>query len=85
MTAAAVNRVSFGCGHDGTFTYFGQALIGEALEHETSFLHAFEAAVRSIEARETEEGLKPSRPQLFMGGAIGPALERIERHLRENR
>jgi hypothetical protein len=85
MTAAASDRVSFGCGHDGTFTYFGQALIGEALENEMSFHRAFESAARSIENREKKEGQKPSRPQFFIGKAIGPVLERIERHLQENR
>ena len=85
MTAAASNRVSFGCGHDGTFTYFGQALIGEALEKEVSFRLAFEIAVRSIERREREKGYKPSKPQFFMGQAIGAVLDRIERDLQSKR
>jgi hypothetical protein len=85
MTAAASDRVSFGCGHDGTFTYFGQALIGEALEKEGSFYRAFATAVRSIENRELVNGFKPSRPQFFMGKAIGPVLNRIERRLRRRR
>ncbi len=50
-----------------------------------SFHRAFESAVRSIENREKKEGQKPSRPQFFIGKAIGPVLERIERHLQENR
>jgi hypothetical protein len=85
MTAAASDRVSFGCGHDGTFTYFGQALIGEALENEGSFHRAFASAVRSIEIRERKNGFESSNPQFFMGRAIGPVLDRIERRLGANR
>jgi hypothetical protein len=85
MTASAADRTSFGCGHDGTFTYFGSALIGDALEKEFSFPRAFEAAAKSIEKREKKEGLKASKPQIYVGKAIGPVLERIERHLKKER
>jgi hypothetical protein len=81
MTAAAHNRVSFGCGHDGTFTYFGQALIGEALERDTSFARAFRRAEEAIGKREQSEGFKPSRPQFFEGARIGAAIEAAQRRL----
>ena len=81
MTAAAADRVSFGCGHNGTFTYFGQALIGEALEEDTAFRRAFAKAAQSIERRERAEGLKPSKPQIFVGSAIGEVLDGIEQGL----
>jgi hypothetical protein len=81
MTAAAHNRVSFGCGHDGTFTYFGQALVGDALERETSFARAFRRAERSIGQRETSEKRKPSKPQFFQGAKIGAAIDAVQRHL----
>ena len=85
MTASAADRTSFGCGHDGTFTYFGNALIGRAMEKEFSMARAFEIAVRSIEKREKKEGLGPSKPQIRVGLAIGPVLQRIEKHLRKMR
>ncbi len=85
MTASAADRTSFGCGHDGSFTYFGNALIGTAMEKETSMARAFEIAVRWIEKREKEEGLGPSKPQIHVGKAIGPVLQRIEQHLRTQR
>lgn len=81
MTAAAHNRVSFGCGHDGAFTYFGQALIGEALERETSFARAFRGAARAIGKREKEDGFKPSRPQFFQGTKIGAAIDAVQSRL----
>jgi hypothetical protein len=82
MTAAAHNRVSFGCGHDGTFTYFGQALIGDALERDTSFVRAFRRAEKAIRQREKTEGHKPSKPQYFQGPDIGAAIEAVQRRLR---
>lgn len=85
MTASAADRTSFGCGHDGTFTYFGNALIGRAMEKEFSMARAFEIAVRSIEKREKKEGLGPSKPQIRVGLAIGPVLQRIEKYLRTHR
>ncbi|MEE8084783.1 MAG: C13 family peptidase, partial [Alphaproteobacteria bacterium] len=85
MTASAADLTSFGCGHDGTFTYFGNALIGIAMEKEFSMARAFEIAVRSIEKREKKEGLGPSKPQIRVGLAIGPVLQRIEKHLRTHR
>lgn len=81
MTAAAADRTSFGCGHDGKFTYFGNALIGNALEKEFSFARAFAAAAKSIEKREKKEGLKPSKPQISMGKAIIPILQQIDERL----
>ena len=81
MTASASDRVSFGCGHDGTFTYFGKALIGDALENEISFTRAFEIAARSIEKQEKKEGLVPSKPQIHVGKSIGAVLQKIEQHL----
>ncbi len=85
MTASAADRKSFGCGHDGTFTYFGNALIGNAMEKEYSIAAAFGIAVRSIEGREKKEGLKPSKPQIYKGEAIGPVLEKLVHHLRAGR
>ena len=85
MTASAADRTSFGCGHDGTFTYFGNALIGNAMEKEFSFARAFEIAAGSIKEREKKEELKPSKPQIRVGLAIGPVLQRIEKHLQTHR
>lgn len=85
MTASAADRTSFGCGHDGTFTYFGNALIGNAMEKEYSIASAFKIAVQWIEKREKQEGQVPSKPQIHVGKAIGPVLQRIEQHLRAHR
>jgi hypothetical protein len=81
MTASAADRTSFGCGHDGTFTYFGDAYFGHALRDELSFARAFDAASVAIDRRERAEGLTASLPQIFEGARIGPHLGQIERRL----
>lgn len=83
MTAAAADRVSFGCGHDGPFTYFGRALIGEAMQTEFSFHPAFDVAAKAIARRERAEGFTPSRPQFYAGAAIGPVVQGLARRLRD--
>ena len=74
ITASRHDRNSFGCGHDGDFTYFGQAYFGEALHDNYSFTNAFEVARSRIEAREGEESLTPSLPQMAAGDEIKKVL-----------
>ena len=81
MTASAADRTSFGCGHDGTFTYFGDAYFGHALRDDLSFARAFDAASIAIDRRERAEGLTASLPQIFEGERIGAHLGEIERRL----
>ncbi len=66
-TAAASDRKSFGCSHDRDFTYFGEALLRDQLREEYSFPVAFFAATSAIGIRESEEGLKGSQPQTYIG------------------
>lgn len=81
MTASAADRTSFGCGHDGDYTYFGDAYFGHALREDLSFARAFEAASALIDKRERAEGLTASRPQIHEGAQIGAHLRDIERRL----
>lgn len=78
MTASAADKTSFGCGHDGPFTYFGEAFFGRALREELSFSSAFRKAKARIEQRERAEGLTPSEPQLHEGAKILERLRTIE-------
>jgi hypothetical protein len=82
MTSARSDRSSFGCGHDGAFTYFGAAFIGTELPKDLSFVAAFERARATLAEREREEGLTPSEPQLWVGSEIGPRLEQVSARLR---
>ena len=80
-TAADANHVSFGCGDDFDFTYFGRAYFDEELRHSFSFIDAFGRAQTSIQEREEREGVTHSNPQLFVGDAIRPKLEELRRRL----
>jgi hypothetical protein len=82
-TASTRDRTSFGCAVGRPFTEFGRAVLSEQLEHERSFLTAFTGAGPVIQQRETQAGLTPSEPQLFVGSAIRQKLETLERRLSE--
>ncbi|MCU0756725.1 MAG: C13 family peptidase [Xanthomonadales bacterium] len=75
MTAARADRPSFGCGPDSDVTYFGRALLVDALNRTIDFPRAFELARRGVDARERREGFDPSEPQLSLGAV---ATRRIE-------
>lgn len=86
MTASAADRTSFGCGTDSNATFFSEALFGQALHFERSFLKAFEQARRSIAEREKKEHMSPpSDPQLFVGSAMAEKLPQLEEALRTRR
>jgi len=74
MTASDKDKNSFGCGHDGDYTYFGEALFGKHLKLERNFTTAFYAAKKDIEAREMEESIDASMPQIRIGENIEKQL-----------
>lgn len=76
ITAAASDRSSFGCAHENTWTYFGEAFFRDALVAEQDMVAAFSTASRLIEERERQEGKEPSRPQISVGSEIGDQLAR---------
>jgi hypothetical protein len=78
ITAADAQHMSFGCGAESDFTYFGKAYFDQALRTTYSFTRAFELARRSIEARERAEGRTPSNPQMYVGREIALKLEAME-------
>lgn len=80
ISAAAPDRNSFGCGHDGRFTYFGEALFDHALSQTVSFEEAFEIAAARIGRRERDEGHLPSLPRMVAGEKIGEKLKVFYRH-----
>lgn len=82
MTSARRDRSSFGCGHDGEFTYFGSAFLGTELPKDGSLVAAFERARESLGAREAEEGLPASEPQLWVGSDMAELLDRLGSRLR---
>lgn len=74
MTAASADATSFGCSDERELTYFGEALFKDALAGERDLAVAFTAAKASIAAREAQEGIDPSHPQMVMGERIAVKL-----------
>lgn len=81
ITAASADRPSFGCGHDGKYTYFGEAFFEQSLNETYSFVDAFEQAKKIISKRENEEGFKNSNPQISLGKEMKNKLIRLEKEL----
>ncbi len=83
ITAARVDRVSFGCSHENDWTYFGRAYFDQALRDTFSFTDAFPRAVKTVGKWEKEQKLDPSLPQIHIGDAIKPKLREIEARLKK--
>ena len=81
ITAASADRNSFGCGHDGKYTYFGDAYFEKGLKQTKSFVKAFDYASKIIFAKEEEEGFKNSEPQISVGAEIKIKLIDFEKEL----
>ena len=84
-TAAAADRKSFGCTNGVDFTEYGRAVLKEQLGQEQSFESAFRKAAGVIAAREREQHLEESLPQLFVGEAIAAKLASLEMRLAQAR
>jgi hypothetical protein len=78
LTASAKDATSFGCDDKSDLTYFGQALMRDALPSAESLASAFERARRLVAEREQREKLQASSPQAFYGSAINSYWRQIE-------
>jgi peptidase C13-like protein len=82
ITAASADRNSFGCGHDGKYTYFGEAYFEKGLKQTNSFVQAFDLAKDMIFKKENKEGFKNSNPQIKLGSEIESKLKEFEQRLK---
>jgi hypothetical protein len=78
MTAADSRHSSFGCDDTRDLTYFGEALLRDALPRACSLTAAYTDMARIIRQRETEEGEVHSNPMLFVGPRMQARLPLIE-------
>jgi hypothetical protein len=78
MTAADARHSSFGCDDTRDLTYFGEALLRDALPRACSLEQAYTAMARIIRQRETDEGEIHSNPTLFVGPRMQARLPLIE-------
>lgn len=77
LTAARWDRTSFGCDHKNDWTFFGNALFNHALRRTRALPEAFEAAKALISEWEAKEKFTPSEPQIFIGAAARPMIDRL--------
>jgi hypothetical protein len=81
VTAASLDRTSFGCAAENDWTFFGDAMINHALRKAKPIADAFGEANGLISAWEAQLGVRPSQPQLFLGAGVGRWLAALERRI----
>lgn len=74
ITAARSDRSSFGCDSDSEITYFGRALLADALNRTADFVQAFGYARDDVAHWERRDQLTPSEPQIDIGKGIADQL-----------
>ncbi|MEE4537618.1 MAG: C13 family peptidase [Erythrobacter sp.] len=78
LTAAAAARSSFGCEAENDWTFFGDALINQALRKPQPLKSAIKEAARTVADWEIERGLLASLPQNSIGTRVPDWLEPLE-------
>jgi hypothetical protein len=81
VTASAADRTSFGCQADSDWTFFGDALVNQALRKPQPLAAAAAEAQRAIAGWEGEAKLTPSQPQVSVGAGAARWLPALEAHL----
>ncbi|WHZ19071.1 MAG: MORN repeat family protein [Rhodanobacteraceae bacterium] len=74
ITAARSDRSSFGCGEQSELTWFGHALLVDALNQTDNLQRAFALAEQQVSAWEKREGFEASDPQIAAGQGIKAQL-----------
>ncbi|MFL0356412.1 C13 family peptidase [Erythrobacter sp. GH1-10] len=78
LTAASSQRSSFGCEAENDWTFYGDALINNALRKPQPLKAAASEATRQIAVWETERRLLASLPQTSVGGNVSSWLGELE-------
>jgi hypothetical protein len=81
ISACYSGSYSFGCSNEADMTYFGRALIDEALRETRSFTTAYDLARERVTMREEAEGKTPSEPQISVGSEIQAKLAELTERL----
>jgi hypothetical protein len=77
-TAASSMHSSFGCSAGNDWTFFGHALINQAMRRPDSFVRQFRRAVVTIIGWEQKLGIEPSSPQISVGGDTAAWLAALD-------
>jgi hypothetical protein len=78
ITAADAGHSSFGCADNRDLTWFGEALLQDALPQACSLSFAFEDASFLIRRREGEQGVMHSNPQMSLGAQMPEKLQQVD-------
>lgn len=78
ITAASADRTSFGCLADNDWTFFGDALINNALRKPQPLASAAAEAEQLISGWEASRNFQPSQPQAAFGAATRAWLSQLE-------
>ena len=78
FTAASADRTSFGCQSDKDWTFYGDAMINNALRQPVPLAKAGEDARALIVKWEAMGNITPSQPQVAMGSKVGTWLAPLE-------
>lgn len=78
LTAAAATRTSFGCEADNDWTFYGDALINNALRAPKPLAEAANDAVNLVAEWELEKRLLASLPQTRIGESVKEWLPSLE-------
>lgn len=78
IAAAGAGLTSFGCVAGNDWTYFGDALVNNALRQPVPLETAFRQARRQVDEWEKADGLTPSQPQIAIGAGVSRWLGPLE-------
>lgn len=78
VTASDDDRTSFGCVPSNDWTFFGDAMINNAMRKPIAFEPATVEAFSLIAGWENDKELTPSQPRLFVGPNAKPWLNALE-------
>lgn len=78
FTAASSDRTSFGCAADRDWTFYGDAMINQALRKPQPLAAAAREATALITKWELMGKVEPSRPQTSIGNATAAWLNALE-------
>lgn len=81
VTAADDDRTSFGCAPGNDWTFFGDALINNALRKPIPFAAAAQEAFGLISGWEYGKGLTGSKPRIFIGEDAKAWLATLEKKI----
>jgi hypothetical protein len=81
LTASSADRTSFGCQADNDWTFFGDALINQAMRKPQPLATAASEAGGLIGSWERQGKLTPSQPQVSIGRGARKWLAALERSL----